>query len=59
MAVKTQRGLGKGLGALLGDGADLNNIRKPVGYVNKNVVTIDEPIEAKDTADIKIGRAHV
>lgn len=52
MAVKTQRGLGKGLGALLGDGADLNNIRKPVGYVNKNVVTIDEPIEAKDTADI-------
>ena len=34
---KQQRGLGKGLGALLGGDADINQIRKPVGYVNKEV----------------------
>ena len=34
---KQQRGLGKGLGALLGTDADLSQIRKPVGYVNKEV----------------------
>lgn len=33
---KQPRGLGKGLGALLGDG-DLTQIRKPVEYINKNV----------------------
>ncbi len=36
---KPQRGLGKGLGALLGGDADINQIRKPVGYVNKGIVT--------------------
>ncbi len=38
---KPQRGLGKGLGALLGGDADLSQIRKPVGYVNKEVVSSD------------------
>ena len=47
---KQQRGLGKGLGALLGGDADLSNIRKPVGYVNKEVVTADPPKQG--TADI-------
>ena len=46
---KQQRGLGKGLGALLGGGADLSQIRQPVGYVNKEVVKNDEP---QDTSDI-------
>ena len=46
---KQQRGLGKGLGALLGGDADLNQIRKPVGYVNKEVVKADQP---QDTSDI-------
>ena len=46
---KQQRGLGKGLGALLGGDTDL--IRKPVGYVNKQVVT-ETKVEAQDTADI-------
>ena len=32
------RGLGKGLGALLGDG-DLTQIRKPVEYINKSIST--------------------
>ena len=46
---KQQRGLGKGLGALLGGDTDL--IRKPVGYVNKQVVT-ETKIQTQDTADI-------
>ena len=47
---KQQRGLGKGLSALLGGDADLSNIRKPVGYVNKDVVTAAQTVQ--DTADI-------
>ena len=46
---KQQRGLGKGLGALLGGETDLSQIRKPVGYVNKEVVRNDQP---QDTSDI-------
>ena len=34
---KQQRGLGKGLGALLGGETDLSQIRQPVEYVNKEV----------------------
>ena len=50
MSSKTPaRGLGKGLGALLGDAPDLSTFRKPVGYVNKEVVGSREP---QDTADI-------
>ena len=45
-----QRGLGKGLGALLGGDADLSQIRKPVGYVNKEVVSASQPQQG--TADI-------
>lgn len=47
---KQQRGLGKGIGALLGMEADLNNIRKPVGYINKEVVTAEQPQQG--SADI-------
>ena len=47
---KQQRGLGKGLGALLGGDADLSQIRKPVGYVNKEVVNTSQPQQG--TADI-------
>ena len=46
---KQQRGLGKGLSALLGD-PDLSNIRKPVGYVNKEVVGND--VQKQSSADI-------
>ena len=48
---KQQRGLGKGIGALLGMEADLNNIRKPVGYINKEVVNVEQPPQ-QSTADI-------
>ena len=46
---KQQRGLGKGLGALLGDTGDLDQLRSPVGYVNKEVVGAKDP---QDTADV-------
>ena len=48
---KQQRGLGKGLGALLGGDPDLSQIRKPVGYVNKEVVGTDSHPQ-QGTADI-------
>ena len=35
---KQQRGLGKGIGALLGGDSDFAPLRQPVGYVNKEVV---------------------
>ena len=43
MSTKQQRGLGKGLGALLGGDAAVSAIRKPVGYVNKEVVSNERP----------------
>ena len=46
---KQQRGLGKGIGALLGGGTDFAPLRQPVGYVNKEVVG---QRESQDTADI-------
>lgn len=52
MAAKTQRGLGKGLGALLGETAGLENIRKPVGYVNKVVVNAETAEQPRSSADV-------
>lgn len=53
MAAKQQHGLGKGLGALLGgDNLDLNQIRKPVGYINKDVVTIAQQQPSAPQADV-------
>ena len=47
---KVQHGLGRGLSALLGDEAtDLREFRKPVGYINKEVVGATEK---QDTADV-------
>ena len=40
---KPQRGLGKGLGALLGGDTDISTLRQPVGYVNKEVVGTEQP----------------
>ena len=39
MANKPQRGLGKGLGAILGEIPDINPLRKKVEYVNREVST--------------------
>ena len=49
MAKQNQFGLGKGLGALLG-GEDLKELRKPVGYINKQVVSAEG--KPQDTADV-------
>ena len=46
---KNQYGLGKGLGALLG-GEDLSQLRKPVGYINKEVVSPEG--QPQDTSDV-------
>ena len=46
---KQQRGLGKGIGALLGGDNDFAPLRQPVGYVNKEVVG---QRDRQDTADI-------
>lgn len=46
---KQQRGLGKGIGALLGGDTDFAPLRQPVGYVNKEVVG-QRP--SQDTADV-------
>ena len=46
---KQQRGLGKGIGALLGGESDFAPLRQPVGYVHKEVVG-QRP--SQDTADI-------
>lgn len=51
---KQQHGLGKGLGALLGGSSTtgLDQIRKPVGYINKTAVTTHSPAPAAETADV-------
>ena len=55
MAQKPQRGLGKGLSALLGENADIESFRKPVGYVNKEIVTDSEtPAASGDVLRIPV-----
>ena len=51
MATKTARGLGKGLSALLGETADIDSFRKPVGYVNKEIAGTSVE-NGRPTADI-------
>ena len=54
---KVKHGLGKGLGALLGDdAADLSQIRKPVGYINKEVVGSADPLDTSDVLRIPVDR---
>jgi len=50
MAPKTPRGLGRGLESLLGEGANIDQIRQPVGYVNKVIAGGNEA--AQSSADI-------
>ncbi len=48
MSGKQQRGLGRGLGALLGENGDLSKLRQPVGYINKEVVGTKENVDTSD-----------
>lgn len=50
-AKKHEFGLGKGVEALFGDMGNVNELRTPVGYINKHVVDSTET-SVKDTADI-------
>jgi len=49
MSTKEPRGLGKGLSAILGDAPSVDQLRKPVGYLNKEVAGANP---SKPTADI-------
>ncbi|MCQ2182494.1 MAG: ParB/RepB/Spo0J family partition protein [Bacteroidales bacterium] len=49
MSAKENRGLGKGLSALLGDAPSVDQLRKPVGYLNKEVAGVNP---SRPTADI-------
>ena len=49
---KQQRGLGKGISALFGEETtNLSSIRKPIGYINKEVVSEEKPQQGA-SADI-------
>ena len=52
MANREPRGLGKGLSALLGEAADVDRLRKPVGYVNKEIVGERKNVSVQEGADI-------
>ena len=52
MASREPRGLGKGLSALLGEAADIDKLRKPVGYVNKEIVGERKNETVTESADI-------
>lgn len=47
---KPERGLGKGLGALLGNASDMSEFRRPVQYINQSV---DNPKQLKE-GDIRL-----
>ncbi len=48
MTPKTARGMGRGLSALLGEDANVDDLRKPVGYINKDIVghSVPQTVEA-------------
>ena len=45
---KEPRGLGKGLSALLGEVPNADSLRKPVGYINKEVAGIKSRTDTSD-----------
>lgn len=52
MPVKQQHGLGRGLGALLGEqAAEATQLRKPVGYINKEVTEVAGAVQ-QTAADV-------
>ena len=57
MASKQPRGLGKGLGALLGEiGAETEPRRAPVGYVNKEIAGVRPAQDRGDILRIPVDR---
>jgi ParB family chromosome partitioning protein len=54
MSSKEPRGLGRGLGALLGDDVNVDQFRKPVGYINKEVAGARPRQDASDVLRIPV-----
>lgn len=52
MNQKPTRGMGRGLSALLGEEADINDLRKPVGYINKGGVDPSTAAQRAHNVDI-------
>ncbi len=51
---KSQNRLGKGLGALLGESVNLDELRKPVEYINKSVASPGQRVNSADIMLIPI-----
>lgn len=51
---REQRGLGKGLGAILGEVSAADQLRKPVGYLNKEVINQRSKPEGSDVFRIPV-----
>ena len=56
MSSKEPRGLGRGLGALLGQDVNVDQFRKPVGYVNKEIAGARPRQDASDVLRIPISQ---
>lgn len=56
--IKDQNRLGKGLGALLGEGGSVDSIRKPVGYVNKEIAGSKPKQDTSDVLRIPVGQVE-
>ena len=55
MSKKPERGLGMGLNAILGEKNDVGSLRKPVGYLNKDILGSKEPQDTSDIIRIPVG----
>ena len=58
MANREPRGLGKGLGALLGEDVNVDQFRKPVGYVNKEIAGARPKQDASDVLRIPMEKVE-
>ena len=58
MAGREPRGLGKGLGALLGEDLNVDQFRKPVGYVNKEIAGARPKQDSSDVLRIPMEKVE-
>ena len=58
MSNKEPRGLGRGLGALLGEDVNVDQFRKPVGYVNKEIAGARPKQDASDVLRIPVANVE-
>ncbi|MCR5519939.1 MAG: ParB/RepB/Spo0J family partition protein [Bacteroidales bacterium] len=58
MSNKEPRGLGRGLGALLGEDINVDQFRKPVGYVNKEIAGARPRQDSSDVLRIPVEKVE-